>query len=343
MKRFILVLLSVLLCLSLFSCEGDVVISSSSEVNLYENEVIITADDIRSLHMIINDTWENGEDISVQHYYAYFLDNYGFHLTEQANAEKYPDGFPAEEFESFIRLHFDVSVEHLRSDKSIYREETNTYKKQLMVPHIVSQVKFDENNVIKDNDVFVVTAKVSAYPNISPYETREYRLKRVGDKFKYISCKLIKEESNSEALYLFRGTISMLNLLYSESPYDTVYKIFGGDIEIDETKSINVGEVIYCETTGDYQILEEYCGRIFTDEALEWFMSLNFKNVNGKVYCSPYGGKTGHGISDVKVEKTDSNTYKAQFCIKDHEKTYHSTFKIKETPDGYKISAIEFL
>ncbi len=46
MKKFILVLLSVLLCLSLFSCEGDVVISSSSEVT--SSEIASSVEDTSS-------------------------------------------------------------------------------------------------------------------------------------------------------------------------------------------------------------------------------------------------------------------------------------------------------
>jgi hypothetical protein len=189
----------------MFSCEGDISTSSSEIVSVIssqqmtssemissvEYETTVTIDDLLSLNMILSQTWSNGDEIGVHRYYAYYLNYINSIMSPEERNEKYPNGFPEEEFEAFIKSRFDVSTEHLHSDENTYHPETKTYYIQLEAPNLFGRVEFSDSDVSKDGEIFVVRAKYFQYTTSTTYEIREYRLKKDGDHFRYLSCKKI--------------------------------------------------------------------------------------------------------------------------------------------------------
>ena len=98
-------------------------------------------------------------------------------MTPEERNEKYPNGFPEEEFEAFIKSRFDVSTEHLRSDENTYHPKTKTYYIQLEAPNLFGRVEFSDSDVSKDGEIFVVRAKYFQYRTSTTYEIREYHSK----------------------------------------------------------------------------------------------------------------------------------------------------------------------
>ncbi len=147
--------------------------------------------------------------------------------------------------------------------------------------------------------------------------------------------------SEEEILELLEKSLSEIFNIGTEDPFHVLYEILGSDL-----KSLSYDNEIdgkfYIETNGSYSELETYYAQFFTDEALEWIISIKFKNVDGKVYCDISGGMTGVGASDITITEIGENSYKADYYVKGWKSYSSCSFKIKETHLGYRISEIDF-
>ncbi len=182
MKKFILVLLSVLLALSFFSCENDTQPSSS--------DVGVNIKDIELLGVLNNIEWESADEIGTNMFWWLYNSYVCANTTYEERVEKYTvnlkDGwfYPAKEMEAYIQKYFDVSVEKMRSDTLVYHEEYNAYNVG-GGNNLTPKITFASSDVTENGDIYTVTAKLD-YMAYS--EVKVYTLKKDGDCFKYISC-----------------------------------------------------------------------------------------------------------------------------------------------------------
>lgn len=152
----------------------------------------------------------------------------------------------------------------------------------------------------------------------------------------------ITEEELEE---LFLGAITEIDDLATENPCDYLGYTFDG-VEVYQEFCITIDQSPYVKTSLDYDKLVEYYENYFTGEALEWILSTKFMNVAGKVYCCAVGGRTGGWMEILSISNLQDNVYRGVFLhyygVSDVAEE-NSTFEIKKTDAGYKISDIDYL
>ncbi len=152
------------------------------------------------------------------------------------------------------------------------------------------------------------------------------------------------EPSKEELEGLFTGAIHEIDSLAIDDPVGNLQRIFD-NIEIFWDDVSTIEQIPYVKTSLPYNDLVDYYGKIFTDEELDWVLSRKYMDCDGVVYCSLLGGMTGSGIRFVSVEKITDNTYKATYVrieINHEEKEQYTTFSVKKTDAGYRISSIDY-
>ena len=146
--------------------------------------------------------------------------------------------------------------------------------------------------------------------------------------------------SETEIAQLFCDAMTEINHLATEDPSDNLKHIFD-DVEIlDGVATVN--QIPYIETSLPYDGLVDYYGSIFTGDALDWVLSTIYTNINGMVYCSSVGGMSGIGFTFVSIENLQENTYQGTYLTGSSEEEQHTTFSIRETDAGYRISSIDY-
>jgi hypothetical protein len=131
-----------------------------------------------------------------------------------------------------------------------------------------------------------------------------------------------------------------INRLATENPSDSLKYIFDDVKILDGVTTVN--QIPYIETSLPYDELVNYYGNIFTDDALDWILSTKYTNINGIVYCSSVGGQSGIGFTFVSIENLQENTYQGTYLTGSSEEEQRTTFSIKETDAGYRISSIDY-
>jgi len=104
----------------------------------------------------------------------------------------------------------------------------------------------------------------------------------------------------------------------------------------------------YYKTTLMYQdTINERIGNVFTDEALNRFVSGRYMDVGGVLYCSETGGGSGVSIANLKVtllsQNSNSGTYTYKATFAEGGTNSSSQFTIKRVGDDFRISAIDSL
>ena len=155
----------------------------------------------------------------------------------------------------------------------------------------------------------------------------------------------VEDEPTEEELEgLFTDAMHEINSLATDDPVGNLQRIFD-NIEIFWDDVSTVKQIPYVKTSLPYNDLVDYYGKIFTDEELDWVLSRKYMDCDGVVYCSLLGGMTGSGIRFVSAEKITDNTYKATYVrieINQEEKEQYTTFSVKKTDAGYRISGIDY-
>lgn len=146
--------------------------------------------------------------------------------------------------------------------------------------------------------------------------------------------------SETEIVQLFCDAMTEINHLATEDPSDNLKHIFNDVKILDGVATVN--QIPYIETSLPYDELINYYGSIFTDDALDWVLSTKYTNINGMVYCSSVGGMSGIGFTFVSIENLQENTYQGTYLTGSSEEEQHTTFSIKETDAGYRISSIDY-
>lgn len=143
---------------------------------------------------------------------------------------------------------------------------------------------------------------------------------------------------------LFLGAITEIDDLATENPCDYLGYTFDG-VEVYQEFCITIDQSPYVKTSLDYDKLVEYYENYFAGEALEWILSTKFMNVAGKVYCCAVGGRTGGWMEILSISNLQDNVYRGVFLhyygVSDVAEE-NSTFEIKKTDAGYRISDIDF-
>ena len=146
--------------------------------------------------------------------------------------------------------------------------------------------------------------------------------------------------SETEIVQLFCDAMTEINHLATEDPSDNLKHIFNDVKILDGVATVN--QIPYIETSLPYDELINYYGSIFTDDALDWVLSTKYTNINGMVYCSSVGGMSGIGFTFVSIENLQENTYQGTYLTGSSEEEQYTTFSIKETDAGYRISSIDY-
>lgn len=103
-----------------------------------------------------------------------------------------------------------------------------------------------------------------------------------------------------------------------------------------------------CEIS--YADAENFYSEIFTDTALENFMSIRFTDIDGDLYAIPGGGSSGHGVKNIKLtrvsETKDEIKYKISYAYTlngGYEDARTCTMTIKLVNGSYRISEIDYM
>ena len=156
----------------------------------------------------------------------------------------------------------------------------------------------------------------------------------------------IEEDLTEEELIpLFDKAMYEINYLATEMPTFVVSQIFDHEMEFYYDDEIIIDNFPFVRTSKQYSELKEYYGQTFTGEALDWFMSTKFADVDGTLYCCIAGGATGFGSKAVSIEKLEGNTYQAIYentYIDDSTEEKSTTFSVQKTDAGYRISSIDY-
>ena len=154
-----------------------------------------------------------------------------------------------------------------------------------------------------------------------------------------------EEPTEEELTELFDKAMYEINYLATEMPTFVVSQIFDHEIEFYYDDEIIIDNFPFVRTSKQYSELKEYYEQIFTGEALDWFMSTKFADVDGTLYCCRAGGATGFGSKAVSIEKLEGNTYQAIYentYIDDSTEEKSTTFSLQKTDAGYRISSIDY-
>lgn len=154
-----------------------------------------------------------------------------------------------------------------------------------------------------------------------------------------------EEPTEEELTELFDKAMYEINYLATEMPTFVVSQIFDHEMEFYYDDEIIIDNFPFVRTSKEYSELKEYYGQTFTGEALDWFMSTKFADVDGTLYCCIAGGATGFGSKAVSIEKLEGNTYQAIYentYIDDSTEEKSTTFSVQKTDAGYRISSIDY-
>ncbi len=154
-----------------------------------------------------------------------------------------------------------------------------------------------------------------------------------------------KGPTEEELTELFDKAMYEINYLATEMPTFVVSQIFDHEMEFYYDDEIIIDNFPFVRTSKQYSELKEYYGQTFTGEALDWFMSTKFADVDGTLYCCIAGGATGFGSKAVSIEKLEGNTYQAIYentYIDDSTEEKSTTFSVQKTDAGYRISSIDY-
>lgn len=154
-----------------------------------------------------------------------------------------------------------------------------------------------------------------------------------------------EEPTEEELTELFDKAMYEINYLATEMPTFVVSQIFDHEMEFYYDDEIIIDNFPFVRTSKQYSKLKEYYGQTFTGEALDWFMSTKFADVDGTLYCCIAGGATGFGSKAVSIEKLEGNTYQAIYentYIDDSTEEKSTTFSVQKTDAGYRISSIDY-
>ena len=144
--------------------------------------------------------------------------------------------------------------------------------------------------------------------------------------------------AEEEARALFDAAMGKIRALATEDPQSLLRSIFPG-VEISGDEMV-IGGVPYVRTSLAYEELAGYYGETFTGEALEWVLSTKFADVDGAVYCSAAGGRSGGSFQTVSVEPLEGNAWEGRYLSSGEEQT--TLFELEETGDGWRVSAIDY-
>ncbi|GHU80413.1 hypothetical protein FACS1894191_5660 [Clostridia bacterium] len=106
--------------------------------------------------------------------------------------------------------------------------------------------------------------------------------------------------TDTMAKEMFENAVEEIITLASEDPVLLIKTILGDDVQV-VCNEKNIDGVGYYETTAKYEELSGYYSEIFTGDALRWVLSTKFADVDETLYCSPAGGASGWGGTDVEV------------------------------------------
>lgn len=127
-KKKLVLVLAFVLALTLAACGGTTT-PDTIKVFLSEEYEALYDKYIRSIDigMIFNSAWDDANNVEPDYYLYYYADSF---LQSGGKFELYDDNgmyIPAEELESFVQSHFDVTTEHLRTNE-YYIAERNVYE-----------------------------------------------------------------------------------------------------------------------------------------------------------------------------------------------------------------------
>ena len=185
--------------------------------------------------------------------------------------------------------------------------------------------------------------------------SRVYRYRLENDGYKLLAIEEVatlnaagEEMTEVLAKELFEGAVKEIIMLASEDPALLVRGILDDDTAVIYEEITIDGEGYY-KTTAPFEELRDYYGRLFTADALDWILSTKFVDVDGTLYCSPAGGASGWGITDVEIVTAGQNNgnyiYEATFNDSriDGKTPRTSQFIIENTEKGYRISSIDYI
>ena len=145
---------------------------------------------------------------------------------------------------------------------------------------------------------------------------------------------------------LFTQAMRTINDLAAEDPASLLRQIFRDDIQMDYDHPFTVDGSPYIGTSRSYSELEDYYGRIFTGEALEWVLSTKFADMYGSLCFYPGGGASGIGFELISVEPLGENAYRGNYRERflggstSEEKS--TIFEVQHTAGGNRISRIDY-
>lgn len=154
-----------------------------------------------------------------------------------------------------------------------------------------------------------------------------------------------EEPTKEELTELFDKAMYEINDLATEMPTFVVSQIFDHKMEFYYDDEIIIDNFPFVRTSKQYSELKEYYSQTFTGEALDWFMSTKFADVDGTLYCCIAGGATGFGSKAVSIEKLEGNTYQAIYentYIDNSTEEKTTTFSVQKTDAGYRVSSIDY-
>lgn len=177
-----------------FECTAEMVINepkiSPEDLALAEKAAV----DFGILHNV--EEWDNAEEIGVQMFYMWYIDYIASITTYEERQERYTHenyetgwSYPQEEFEAFMQKYFDVSIEHLRSDKWCYHAEDGVYNLEYIGgARLRYKVKLAEEPITIDGDIMYIPIELSWSGNFDDTEHRTLVIQRTDDYygFKYL-------------------------------------------------------------------------------------------------------------------------------------------------------------
>lgn len=155
---------------------------------------------------------------------------------------------------------------------------------------------------------------------------------------------VIEEITDTEARELYMKAIDEIILLATEDPITVIKNILGDHVTV-VYEDRNIDDKVYYETSAQYREMQDYYSNLFSGDALSWILSTKFTSVEGTLYCSPVGGASGWGITNLEVTRTSQNndTYIYKATFREFEETTTSSFEIKNTEHGYRITSIDYI
>ena len=104
---------------------------------------------------------------------------------------------------------------------------------------------------------------------------------------------------------------------------------------------VTINDIPYVKTSLQYADASAYYGSAFTDEALQQVMSIKYADIDGVLYCSIVGGKTGSVVDFKFLTETDKNTYEGVYRTALSDESSSVRFTVKTVGDEYCISGMD--